>query len=117
MTDRRVDAHDDPMRRSEQGAPPIEGPQPGIVESATTVSSLGHDLNNVLTTVTTYADLLLISCEAGPEFHDALEIKKAALAGAELTRKLTLLSRSLAHEAPVDEPPAAEPPARRGSVL
>ena len=79
----------------------VEGPQPGCVESAMTVSTLAHDLNNVLTTVTTYADLLLISFEAGPEFDDVLEIKKAALAGAELTRKLTLLSRSPAHEAPV----------------
>ncbi len=112
MTDRRVDAHDDPMRRSEQGAPPIQGPQPGIVESAATVTALAHDLNNILTTVTTYADLLLITFEASPEIDDVHEIKKAALAGAVLTRKLALLGRSLADETPVDDPAT-----RRGAIL
>lgn len=96
MTDRSAGPHDDPRVQSEANAPPSRGPQPGVVGSATKLSALAHDLNNILTTVMTYADLLAISFEAGPELDDLREIKKAALTGADLTRKLTMWSRTWA---------------------
>ncbi len=94
------------MARSEKDAVRSREPEPGSGESATTLSTLAHDLNNVLTTITTYADLLAILFEATPELDDVLEIKKAALAGAELTKKLTILGRKSGLEAFVDGPPA-----------
>lgn len=94
MTDRSAGAHDDPRGRSEENFPPSRGLQLGIVSSPTRLNALAHDLNNVLTIIMTYADLLAISSEPGVELDDVREIKKAALAGAELTRKLTAISRT-----------------------
>ena len=102
MTDRITDSHDEAMVRPKEDVVGNGGPPDEAVESETTVSTLAHDLNNVLTTITTYADLLAILFEASPELDDVLEIKKAALLGAELTKKLTLLSSTSEHEALVD---------------
>lgn len=82
------------MGRSKEHFPPSRGLQFGIVSAPTRLSALAHDLNNILTIIMTYADLLAISFEASVELDDVREIKKAALAGAELTRKLTMMGRT-----------------------
>ncbi len=82
------------MGRSEEHSPPSRGLQLGIASSPTRLSTLAHDLNNILTIIMTYADLLAISFEAGVDLDDVREIKKAALAGAVLTRELTMVSRT-----------------------
>ena len=73
-------------------------PQAGIIESEIQLRDVAHDLNNVLTTVMTYADLLTISLETGPELDDLQEIKKAVRAGAGLIGKLKMFSHASPYE-------------------
>ena len=54
---------------------------------------LAHDLNNILTVVATYSELLLTTDQATWEREDVKEISKAAERAAELTRKLLTFSR------------------------
>lgn len=56
-------------------------------------SGVAHELNNALSTVTTYADLLLADAEPGSEAsQDLADIKAAALDAASVIRKLDLFS-------------------------
>jgi signal transduction histidine kinase len=54
-------------------------------------SGVAHELNNVLSTVTTFSDLLLAQTERGSAtWNDLVEIKEAALEAAEVARGLDL---------------------------
>ena len=54
---------------------------------------VAHDLNNRLSTVTTFSDLMLTDAEPGSQdAEDLLEIKQAGLDSASITRKLDLFS-------------------------
>lgn len=70
-------------------------------------SGVAHELNNVLSTVTTFADLLLVRAPAGSsEAEDLAEIKAAALEASAVTRKLDLFAGGRAkgpREVHVDE--------------
>jgi len=113
MTDLSEHALDDSSDRSEVDAASGQGSGTNgssSGESSNVLSALAHDLNNILARVTTYADLLAISLQACPEHDDVLEIKNAALAGAELVRKLTVLSRTPGFETLADGSPAPERP-------
>ncbi|HSM60618.1 MAG TPA: ATP-binding protein [Longimicrobiales bacterium] len=70
-------------------------------------SGVAHELNNVLSTVTTFADLLLARAPAGSsEAEDLAEIKSAALETSAVTRKLDLFAGGRAkgpREVHVDE--------------
>jgi len=61
---------------------------------------IGHDLNNTLSTVTTFADLLLAHTEPGsPAARDLAEIKDAGVAAAAIVRRLQLFARPGRHPA------------------
>jgi len=59
-----------------------------------------HDLNNTLSTVTTFADLLLARADPGsPAAEDLSEIKEAGVAAAATVRRLQLFARPGRHPA------------------
>lgn len=59
---------------------------------------VAHDLNNHLSTVTTFADLLQARCDPGSSMsQDLVEIKEAGLAAAETLRRLQLFARPGRH--------------------
>ena len=55
---------------------------------------VAHDFNNLLTAITGYSDLLLLDLDPGDvRRQDVAEIKRAAIAAADLTRQLLAFSR------------------------
>lgn len=64
-------------------------------------SGVAHDLNNRLSTVTTFSDLMLGDAEPGSQdAEDLAEIKRAGLDAAVITRKLDLFAGGYAGGAP-----------------
>ena len=60
--------------------------------------AVAHDLNNALSTVTTFADLLLARCGPGSSMaEDLVEIKEAGVAAARTLRRLQLFARPGRH--------------------
>ncbi|MEJ5376913.1 MAG: PAS domain S-box protein [bacterium] len=55
---------------------------------------VAHEINNALTSVLAYADLIFLSTKAGEPFHDeAREIKEGAMRAASITSQLLAFSR------------------------
>ena len=54
---------------------------------------IAHDINNVLTVIIGFSDLLLINSAGDPAFHDLVEIKSNANRAANLVKQLLAFSR------------------------
>ncbi len=54
---------------------------------------IAHDINNVLTVIIGFSDLLLVNSAGDPAFHDLVEIKSNANRAANLVRQLLAFSR------------------------
>jgi two-component system cell cycle sensor histidine kinase/response regulator CckA len=62
---------------------------------------IAHDLNDLLTAITGYTELLIANLDpSGTSIQDAHEIRRAALSAARLTKPLRILSGG--HHAPID---------------